>query len=142
MDASLLRLLWPSSLVGVVLGAMLLAALPEAWLARTVAAVALVFALAQLGLRGAGSCRLAAPPSRAAGVGAGLLMGIASMVAHSGGLAASLTGRIVLAAVLVIPLLGLGAWLGFRVGGRLPRRAFEVALLSIAVVGAVRLLLR
>ena len=36
-DAGLLRLLWPSSLVGVVLGAALLASLPEAWLARTVA---------------------------------------------------------------------------------------------------------
>ena len=42
----------------------------------------------------------------------------------------------------MIPLLALGAWLGFRVGGRLPRRAFELTLLSIAIVGAVRLLLR
>ena len=47
-----------------------------------------------------------------------------------------------LAAVLVIPLLTVGAWLGVRVGRRLPRRAFELTLIGIAIVGAVRLLLR
>jgi len=178
-DTRLLRLLWPSSLVGVVLGAALLAALPEAWLARTVGAVALVFAVAQLALRGRRPALPGPAPSRGMGVGAGLVMGVASMVAHSGGLVLTLyllglrlstttilatsntlivltnalkvigywqvgflTGRILLVAVLVIPLLALGSWLGFRVGGRLPRRAFELALLSIAIAGAVRLLLR
>jgi uncharacterized membrane protein YfcA len=178
-DAGLLRRLWPSSLLGVVLGAVLLAALPEAWLARTVGAVALIFALAQLLLRNRRPAVLGSPPPPGVGVGAGLLMGVASMVAHSGGLVLNLyllglrlstttilatsntlivltnalkvigywqvgflTARILLAAVLVIPLLALGSWLGFRVGGRLPRRAFELALLTIAVAGALRLLLR
>jgi uncharacterized membrane protein YfcA len=34
------------------------------------------------------------------------------------------------------------AWLGAGLGRRLPRRAFEPALNGIAVVGAIRLLLR
>jgi uncharacterized membrane protein YfcA len=165
--------------VGVALGAALLAALPEAWLARTVGAVALVFAVAQLVLRSRRPPLPGRAPSRAMGVGAGLVMGVASMVAHSGGLVLNLyllglrlstttilatsntlivltnglkligywqvgflTARILLAAVLVIPLLALGSWLGFRVGGRLPRRAFELTLLTIAIAGALRLLSR
>jgi uncharacterized protein len=179
-DGALLRLLLPSSVLGVVAGMWLLSSLPEVWLARTIGAVALLFAVAQLAL----SLRRpalpgGAPPPWPAGVGAGFVMGVASMVAHSGGVVLNLyllalrlptitilatgnalivftnavkllgywrvgflTGSIVLAAVLVIPLLAVGAWLGVRVGRRLPRRAFELTLIGIAIVGAVRLLLR
>ena len=106
-------------------------------------------------------------------------MGVASMVAHSGGVVLNLyllalrlptttilatnnalivftnavklvgyrrvgflTGAIMLAAVLSIPALAAGAGLGVRVGRRIPRRAFELTLIGIAIVGAVRLLLR
>jgi len=35
----------------------------------------------------------------------------------------------------------LGAWLGYRLNQVLPRRAFELSLLTIAIAGALRLLL-
>jgi|KBSSwiStaDraftv2_1062776.scaffolds.fasta_scaffold1881430_2 uncharacterized membrane protein YfcA len=49
-DISLLRLLLPSSVLGVIARVWLLSLLPPAWLARTVGAVALLFAVAQLAL--------------------------------------------------------------------------------------------
>jgi uncharacterized protein len=178
-DGALMWLLLPSSLLGVLVGVWLLSALPEAWLARTVGGVALVFAVAQLAVGGRAPVTTATTPPWPVGAGAGLLMGVASMVAHSGGLVLNLymlalrrptaiilatsntlivftnalklvgywrvgflTGPIMLAAVLSVPLLALGVWLGVRVGCRLPRRAFELALIGIAIVGALRLLLR
>ena len=122
------------------------------WLARTIGAVALLFAVTQLALSLRRPAPPGAPPPWPVGVGAGFVMGVASMVARSGGvvlnlyllalLVGFLTGSIMLAAVLVIPLLAVGAWLGVRVGRRLPRHAFELTLIGIAIVGAVRLLLR
>jgi uncharacterized membrane protein YfcA len=132
---------------------------------------------ARADLPAAGAARAA--PAPAVGVAAGLVMGVASMVAHSVGVVLNLyllalrlptttilatnnalivftnavklvgyrrvgflTGAIMLAAVLSIPALAAGAWLGVRVGRRIPRRAFELTLIGIAIVGAVRLLLR
>jgi uncharacterized protein len=178
-DGALLRLLLPSSVLGVVAGVWLLSALPQAWLARTVGAVALLFAVVQLVLTFRRPTLPRPPPPPVVGVAAGWVMGVASMVAHSGGVVLNLyllalrlptttilatnnalivftnavklvgywrvgflTGAILLAAVLAIPALAAGAWLGIRVGRRLPRRAFELMLIGIAVVGAVRLLLR
>jgi uncharacterized membrane protein YfcA len=51
-----------------------------------------------------------------------------------------LTAPILLAAVLAIPSLAAGSWLGYRVNRWLPRRAFELAILTIAIAGALRLL--
>ena len=90
-DGALLRLLLPSSVLGVVAGMWLLSSLPQMWLARTVGAVALLFAMAQLAL----SLRRpalpgGAPPPWPVGVGAGFVMGVASMVAHSGGVVLNL----------------------------------------------------
>jgi hypothetical protein len=53
-----------------------------------------------------------------------------------------LTPEILLAALLSLPWLVLGAWLGYRVNRVLPRRAFELAIVVIALAGAARLLLR
>jgi hypothetical protein len=53
-----------------------------------------------------------------------------------------LTPEILLAAVLSAPWLALGAWVGYRVNRVLPRRAFELAIVAIALAGGVRLLLR
>ena len=166
-DGALLRLLLPSSVLGVVAVVWLLSTLPQVWLARTIGAVALLFAVTQLALSLRGPAPPGAPPPWPVGVGAGFVMGVASMVAHSGGVVLNLyllalrlptptilatgnalivftdavkllgywrvgflTGSIMLAAVLVIPLLAVGAWLGVRVGRRLPRRAFESASCS------------
>lgn len=49
--------------------------------------------------------------------------------------------RLMLAAVAAIPALALGAWLGARANQRLPRRAFELILVAIAIAGSLRLLL-
>ena len=46
-----------------------------------------------------------------------------------------------LAALAATPVLAIGAWLGVRANRRLPRRAFELILVAIAIVGALRLLL-
>ena len=43
--------------------------------------------------------------------------------------------------VLAVPVVLLGAWLGFGLTRVLPRRAFELAILAIAIAGALRLLL-
>ncbi|MBI2219527.1 MAG: hypothetical protein HYU51_19805 [Candidatus Rokubacteria bacterium] len=52
-----------------------------------------------------------------------------------------LTGSILLAALATTPRLLAGAWLGYRVNPVMPKRAFELRLITIAVVGSIRLLL-
>lgn len=48
---------------------------------------------------------------------------------------------LLLATVAATPFLYLGSWLGYRLNARLPRRAFALALVVIALAGALRLLL-
>ncbi|MBI2493529.1 MAG: hypothetical protein HYV94_15735, partial [Candidatus Rokubacteria bacterium] len=85
----------------------------------------------------------------------GLVAGVASTVAHAGGVVLGpflvslglsnaavvatanavvavsqigfLTGPILLSSVLALPCLFLGTWLGYRANRRLPRRWFELA---------------
>jgi uncharacterized membrane protein YfcA len=52
-----------------------------------------------------------------------------------------MTPSLVIASVAATPLLYVGSWLGYRLNAVLPRRAFGLALLIIAMAGAVRLLL-
>src|SRR6266852_6009526 len=51
------------------------------------------------------------------------------------------TPPLLLATVAATPLLYLGSWLGYRLNARLPRRAFALTLVAIALTGALRLLL-
>jgi uncharacterized membrane protein YfcA len=51
-----------------------------------------------------------------------------------------LTPEILLAALLSLPWLALGAWLGYRVNRVLPRRGFELAIVAIALAGSLKLL--
>ena len=51
-----------------------------------------------------------------------------------------LDSPLVLAALAATPVLAIGAWLGARANRRLPRRAFELTLVAIAIAGALRLL--
>lgn len=166
-------------LAGVVLGTWALSQLSEYWLGKSIGAVALGFGLLQLVLTGRNQRLLSARPHWSAGAAAGVTAGVASTVAHSGGVVVTmylvnvhltktamlatgnalyilpnvlklagywsigfLTWPIIAAAVLAVPWLVAGAWLGYRVNQRLPRRAFELALVLIAIAGAVRLLLR
>jgi len=177
-DPRQLRLLLPSSLVGVAAGAWVLSLLSPVGMRKTIGVVAIVFALAQLTLSHRRGPLFGVTPHWSAGVGAGLLTGFASSIAHSGGLVMGLyllslglpgplvvgtsnavtcladvlklvgywqigfiSGPLLLAAVLATPTLALGAWLGFRVNQRLPRRVFELALVAIAIAGSLRLLL-
>lgn len=178
-DARQMRLLMPTALVGVALGAWALSRLPVFWIGKVIGAVALVLGVLQLVAIGRRRPAAPAPPPRSVGVAAGLLTGAASMIAHSGGVIVSLylvrlrlpttailatgnavyvfanlvkvagywqigflTGPIVLSALAASPLIVAGAWLGYRVNRRLPRRAFELAIVAIAIAGALRLLLR
>ena len=52
-----------------------------------------------------------------------------------------MTVPLLLATLAATPFLYLGSWLGYRLNARLPRRAFAVTLIAIALAGAVRLLL-
>jgi uncharacterized membrane protein YfcA len=177
-DARQLRLLIPSACVGVAAGAWGLSRLSEPGLRRTIGLVALALALAQLALRGEGRPLFGERPHWAVGIVAGVVTGLASTVAHSGGVVIGLyllgtglstagvvatatalyaltnvvklvgywqigflTGPVLAADLLMLPVLLGGAWLGYRVHRRLPRRAFELALIAIAVAGAARLLL-
>jgi len=176
-DGRQLRVLLPTVLGGVVLGIWVLSLLSELWLKRAIGAAVLAFAAVQLVLRHRARPLFGGPPARAVSAAVGLTAGVASSVAHSGGIVLGpsllglglgnaavvatanavvavtnlaklggywtigfLTGRIVLAAVLALPLLALGTWLGWRVNRRLPRRWFELALLALAAAGALRLL--
>lgn len=81
----LLRRLIPSSLVGIVLGAWLLAGLSEAGLRRLIGAAALVMAgVSLVGLLRAHRPRPHSSPVVSAGVG--VAVGVASVVANSGGI--------------------------------------------------------
>lgn len=177
-DVRQLRLLIPSACAGVAAGTWGLSRLSEPGLRRTIGVVALVLALAQLALRGEGRPLFGERPHWLVGVVAGVITGLASVVAHSGGLVVGLyllgtglstagvvatatalyaltnvvkllgywrigflTGPILVADLLALPLLLAGAWLGYRVHRVLPRRAFELALIAIALAGAARLLL-
>ena len=51
------------------------------------------------------------------------------------------TPPLLLSTVAATPLLYLGSWLGYRLNARLPRRAFALTLVAIALAGALRLLL-
>jgi hypothetical protein len=52
-----------------------------------------------------------------------------------------ITLPLLLATVAATPFLYLGSWLGYRLNAPLPRRAFALTLVVIALVGALRLLL-
>jgi uncharacterized membrane protein YfcA len=84
---------------------------------------------------------LGLPSARVVGTGAAVY--IASDVFKLAGYwrIGFLDGNLLLAAVAALPFLVAGAWLGVRVNRRLPRRAFELALIAIAVGGSLRLLL-
>lgn len=175
-DGRQLRVLVPTTLAGIVVGTWALALMSEPSLRRVIGTGALVFAVAQLITTGRKRPLVAAVSWRV-GAAVGLVTGVASSVAHSGGLVLGLYlvaarlppaaivgtgsalvaisdvlklagywhigflgGPILLAAVLAAPLLVLGAWLGYRVNRVLPRRAFELALIAIAIAGSVRLL--
>ena len=177
-DARQLRLLVPPMLVGVAMGTWGLSMLSMLALRRTIGVVALLFAVAQLTIgRGGRPLFGPAPPVPVALI-VGFLMGLASTIAHSGGLVGGIylislglssalvvgTGivvyaiadvfklvgywkigflapELVLAAILATPMLILGAWLGLRANRRLPRRAFELILVAIAITGSLKLLL-
>jgi len=51
------------------------------------------------------------------------------------------TVPLLIATAAATPLLYLGSWLGYRLNARLPRRAFALTLIVIALAGALRLLL-
>jgi uncharacterized membrane protein YfcA len=52
-----------------------------------------------------------------------------------------LTWQLLAVALASVPLLALGAWLGYRLNRRLPRMAVTLTLIGIAIVGSLRLLL-
>jgi len=172
------RRLVPAMVVGIALGGWLVAGLSPVALRRAIGAAALVFGTVQLAAMLRGRPPAVAPTSRAVGAGVGLAAGVASTVAHSGGVVLGLyligrpltnagivatgslayaisdsvkvgtywaigwvTPELVLAALASTPLLYLGSWLGYRLNARLPRRGFALALLGIALAGALRLLL-
>jgi uncharacterized membrane protein YfcA len=178
-DRRQLALLLPSMMLGVVVGTWALSQLSDYWLGKSIGAVALGFGVLQLILTGRNQRIFSARPHWGAGAAAGLIAGVASTVAHSGGVVVTiylvnvhltktamlatgnalyivpnalklvgywsigfLTWPIVAAAAIAMPCLFAGAWLGYRVNQRLPRRAFELALVAIAIAGALRLLLR
>jgi hypothetical protein len=51
------------------------------------------------------------------------------------------TPALLLATLAATPLLYFGSWLGYRLNARLPRQAFALTLVAIALAGALRLLL-
>jgi uncharacterized protein len=177
-DTPQLRLLLPANLVGVVLGTWALSILSEAALRTSIAVVALSLAALQVALMIRQRPLREGPPHRTAAAAAGVVTGVASSVAHSGGIvlglylaglrlssaavvgtitavfAASnllklagywqigiLTPRLLVTALIAAPLVLVGTRLGYGVNRRLPRRWFEVALVTIAVAGSLRLLL-
>ncbi len=177
-DGAEARRLIPTMLVGIVLGGWLVAGLSATALRQAIGAAALLFGSAQLALTLRGAPSSAAPTSPPVAMGVGLVAGVASTVAHSGGvvLGLYLVGRplssagvvatgtlayaisdvvkvgtyaaigwvtppLLLATVAATPFLYFGSWLGYRLNTRLPRRAFALTLIVIALAGALRLLL-
>jgi uncharacterized membrane protein YfcA len=172
------RRLVPAMLVGIALGGWLVAGLSATSLRQAIGGAALLFGSVQLVVMLRGRPPTAAPASRPAAVGVGLAAGVASTVAHSGGvvLGLYLVGRplgsagvvatgalayalsdvvkigtyaaigwvtppLLLATAAATPFLYVGSWLGYRLNARLPRRAFALTLVAIALAGALRLLL-
>jgi uncharacterized membrane protein YfcA len=177
-DGAEARRLIPTMLVGIVLGGWLVAGLSATALRQAIGAAALLFGSAQLALTLRGAASPAAPTSPPVAMGVGLVAGVASTVAHSGGVVLGLylvgrplssagvvatgtlayaisdvvkvgtyaaigwvTPSLLLATVAATPLLYFGSWLGYRLNARLPRRAFALTLIVIALAGALRLLL-
>jgi uncharacterized protein len=177
-DATEARRLVPAMLVGIGLGGWLVADLSAVALRQVIGAAALLFGLVQLAILLRGRASSPPPSAPPVAVGIGLLAGVASTVAHSGGvvLGLYLVGRplssagvvatgtlayaisdvakvgtyaaigwvtipLLLATLAATPFLYLGSWLGYRLNARMPRRAFALTLIAIALAGAVRLLL-
>jgi uncharacterized protein len=172
------RRLVPAMLVGIALGGWLVAGLSATSLRQAIGGAALLFGSVQLAVMLRGRPPTAAPASRPAAVGVGLAAGVASTVAHSGGVVLGLylvgrplgsagvvatgalayalsdvvkigtyaaigwvTAPLLLATAAATPFLYVGSWLGYRLNARLPRRAFALTLVAIALAGALRLLL-
>jgi uncharacterized membrane protein YfcA len=172
------RRLVPAMLVGIALGGWLVAGLSATSLRQAIGGAALLFGSVQLAVMLRGRPPTTAPASRPVAVGLGLAAGVASTVAHSGGvvLGLYLVGRplgsagvvatgalayalsdvvkiatyaaigwvtppLLLATAAATPFLYVGSWLGYRLNARLPRRAFALTLVAIALAGALRLLL-
>jgi uncharacterized membrane protein YfcA len=177
-DVGEARRLVPAMLVGIALGGGLVAGLSATSLRQAIGGAALLFGSVQLAVMLHGRPPTAAPASRPVAVGVGLAAGVASTVAHSGGvvLGLYLVGRpldsagvvatgalayalsdvvkigtyaaigwvtppLLLATAAATPFLYVGSWLGYRLNARLPRRAFALTLVAIALAGALRLLL-
>ena len=177
-DGEEARRLVPAMLVGIVLGGWLVAGLSATSLRQAIGGAALLFGSVQLAVMLRGRTPSAAPSALPVATGVGLLAGVASTVAHSGGvvLGLYLVGRplssvgvvatgtlayamsdvvkvgtyaaigwitppLLLATVAATPFLYLGSWLGYRLNARLPRRAFALTVVVIALIGALRLLL-
>jgi uncharacterized membrane protein YfcA len=177
-DGGEVRRLVPAMLVGIVLGGWLVAGLSATSLRQAIGGAALLFGSAQLAVMLRGGNPSAAPAALPVATGVGLLAGVASTVAHSGGVVLGLyligrplssagvvatgtlayamsdvvkvgtyaaigwvTPPLLLATVAATPFLYLGSWLGYRLNARLPRRAFALTVVVIALIGALRLLL-
>ena len=84
-DGAEARRLIPTMLVGIVLGGWLVAGLSATALRQAIGAAALLFGSAQLALTLRGAASPAAPTSPPVAMGVGLVAGVASTVAHSGG---------------------------------------------------------
>jgi len=177
-DVGEARRLVPAMLVGIALGGWLVAGLSATALRQTIGAAALLFGSVQLAIMLRGGTPSPAPSAPPVAMGVGLVAGVASTVAHSGGVVLGLylvgrplsgagvvatgtlayavsdvakvgayaaigwvTPSLLLATLAATPLLYLGSWLGYRLNARLPRRAFALTLIAIALIGALRLLL-
>ncbi|MBV9568454.1 MAG: sulfite exporter TauE/SafE family protein, partial [Hyphomicrobiales bacterium] len=82
-DAFNLKVLAPGAVIGVLIGYLLAARLPEAAVGFAVGGISLVFGLRQLWLRSSNVVP-ARPPNRAAGWFWGALSGFTSMISHAG----------------------------------------------------------
>jgi uncharacterized membrane protein YfcA len=177
-DDRQLRLLVPSTTIGILAGTWALTLLSEVWLRRTIGLIALALACLQLAVTGRARPLFGERPHWLMGVAAGGITGVASIVAHSGGVVSALyllgaglapspliatvnavyattnlikvilywkigflTAQALLLDVIALPVVLLGAWLGYGLNRILPRRTFELILLAVAIVGALRLLI-
>lgn len=84
-DPIQLRQLLPTTMAGVLLGSVALAFLSEFWLRKAIGGIALTFALFQLILIARGRRLFNGVPHWSAGATGGFLAGLASAIAHSGG---------------------------------------------------------